>query len=237
MKTHLAALGLAVTLATTVAAYAGPFADFEHGLRDAYGQYRTALFQSNMGNADATSKALKSLSEKWTALEMTWGKTPPPQYADDAGYADTLTAVESVIAQASQEVAGGDLAKVHVTLEGLRADVGALHDRNGIVSFSDRMNAYHAKMEAIIGLDLSAQPDGGLAALADGAAVLAYLTADIVAHPAPEAADPAYGPALEAMSKSVEALQAAVHSGDAAAAKAAVGGLKVPYSKLFAKFG
>jgi hypothetical protein len=39
------------------------------------------------------------------------------------------------------------------------------------------------------------------------------------------------------MTKSVETLQTAVHAGDAAAAKAAVGGLKVPYSKLFAKFG
>jgi hypothetical protein len=131
MKRHLVVLGLAATLATTVVAYAGPFTDFERDLRDACGQYRTALFQSNMGNADATSKALKSLSEKWTTLDATWGKAPPPQYADDAGYAETLTAIESVIAQASQEVAGGDLAKVHVTLEGLRADVGALHDRNG----------------------------------------------------------------------------------------------------------
>ena len=51
-----------------------------------------------------------------------------------------------------------------------------------------------------------------------------------LAHP--KAADPAYGPALEAMTKSVETLQTAVHAGDAAA-----GGLKVPYSKLFAKFG
>lgn len=237
MTKHLVALSLAATLATNVPAYAGPFTDFEHDLRDAYGQYRTALFQSNMGNADATSKAIQSLNDKWTALEANWANVPPPQYADDAGYNDTLTAVEAVIAKASQEVAGGDLAKVHVTLEVLRADIGALHDRNGIISFSDRMNAYHAKMEEIIGLDLAAMPDGGVAALAQGAAVLAYLTADIVAHPAPEAADPAYGPALEAMTKSVEALQAAVHAGDAAAAKTAIGGLKVPYSKLFAKFG
>jgi hypothetical protein len=170
-------------------------------------------------------------------MPTTWGKTPPPQYADDTNYADTLSAVNAVIVQASQEVAGGDLAKVHVTLEGLRADVAALHDRNGIVSFSDRMNAYHAKMEEVLGLDLAAQPDGGMAALTEDGAVLAYLVADIAAHPAPEASDPAYGPALDDVKKSVDALQAAVRAKDAAAVKAAVGGLKVPYSKLFAKFG
>jgi hypothetical protein len=231
------ALVLVARLALPLAAHAGPLADFERDLRGAYGQYRTALFQSNQGNADATAKALQSLSSSWASLEATWGTTPPPQYADDPGYSETLAEVQAVIAQATQEVAGGDLGKVHVTLEGLRADVAALHDRNGIISFSDRMNAYHAQMEDVIGLDLAAQPDGGLAALAEGAAVLAYLVADIVAHPAPEASDPAYGSALDAVSRSVDALQSAVHAGDAAAAKAAVGGLKVPYSKFFVKFG
>jgi hypothetical protein len=43
-------------------------------------------------------------------LKATWGKTPPPQYVDDAGYAETLTAVEAVIAEALRKVAGGDLA-------------------------------------------------------------------------------------------------------------------------------
>lgn len=237
MTRTLVVLGLIAGLAAPMTAFAGPFADFERDLRDAYGQYRTALFQSNQGNAEATTKAIRSLSEKWTALEAAWGKTPPPQYADDAAYAGTLSSVQAVIEKASQQVAGGDLAKVHETLEALRAEVAGLHDRNGIVSFSDRMNAYHARMELVLGRYLAAQPDGGLAVLGEDAAVLAYLVADIAAHPAPEAADPAYAPALEAVTKSVQALQDAVHAGDAAAAKAAVGGLKVPYSKLFAKFG
>jgi len=239
MKQRLFALSIATILAVPFTACAGPFSDFEHDLRDAYGQYRTALFQSNQGNLEATATAIQSLSDKWLALETNWGQTPPPQYAADPGYTDTLSAVRTVITQATEEVtsASGDLGKVHVTLEALRADVGALHDRNGIVTFSDRMNAYHAKMEQILALDLATQPDGGLAILADESAVLAYLTADIAAHPAPEAAEPAYGPAFVAVQQSVEALQSAVHAGDAAAAKAALGGLKAPYSKLFAKFG
>lgn len=230
-------LGLLAGLAAPVTVLAGPFRDFESDLRDAYGQYRVALFQSNQGDAQATTAAIETLSAKWTALETAWGKTPPPQYADDPDYAKTLAAVETVISQASQQLAGGDLGKVHVTLEGLRAEVAGLHDRNGIVSFSDRMNAYHARMEMVLGRDLAAAPDGGLAVLGEDAAVLSYLVADITAHPAPESADPAYAPALEALTKSVQALQDAVRAGDAAAARKAVGGLKGPYSKLFAKFG
>lgn len=237
MPRTFAILGLLAGLAVPVAALAGPFQDFEHDLRDAYGQYRVALFQSNQGDAKATTAAIQALSDKWSALEASWGKTPPPQYAEDPDYAKTLAAVGAVIAQASKQVSGGDLGKVHVTLEGLRAEVAGLHDRNGIVSFSDRMNAYHARMEMVLGRDLAAAPDGGLAALGEDAAVLSYLVADIAAHPAPEAADPAYAPALEAVTKSVQALQEAVRAGNAAAARKAVGGLKGPYSKLFARFG
>jgi hypothetical protein len=228
---------LAASVAWPWATIAGLFADFETELRDAYGQYRTALFQSNSGNADATSQAMKALSEKWATLSTTWGKDAPPQYADDPDFGTTLSAVADVIDQASKEVAAGDLPKAHLTLEGIRAEVGALHERNGIISFSDRMNAYHAKMEAVLELDLANLPDGGTAVLCDGAAILAYLAQDIVDHPAPEGADAAYAPLVDGLIKSVSALQSAVRSGDAAAVAAAVGGLKAPYSKLFAKFG
>jgi len=216
---------------------AGPFADFETDLRDAYGQYRAALFQSNSGNSDATTKAMQTLSEKWTVIEKDWGTSPPPQYADDAAFADTLTTVGTVIAEASQDVAAGDLAKAHLTLEQIRAEVGALHIRNGILTFSDRMNAYHAKMEEVLDHDLAALGDKGTAVLLEDAAVLVYLAEDIVGHPAPEASDPAYAPLVDAVRQSVGAVQTAARAGDMVAAKAAIGQLKVPYAKLFAKFG
>jgi hypothetical protein len=52
MNRKLIVLGLIASFAGPIGAIAGPFTDFEHDLRDAYGQYRTALFQSNQGNAD-----------------------------------------------------------------------------------------------------------------------------------------------------------------------------------------
>jgi len=237
MKNIVTACAMALAVVLPFGAIAGPYADFENQLRDAYGHYRAAHFQSNSGNAEATSKAIEALSGKWAALESSWGTTPPPQYADDPAYTKTLSAVSAVISQARQEVAAGDLPTAHLTLEVLRDELGSMHDRNGVVSFSDRMNAYHAKMEEVLEHDLAALPDGGVGMLREDAAVLAYLAENIVRHPAPESADPAYAALVEAMMQSVEALQAATRAGDAAAAKAAVGGLKVPYSKLFAKFG
>jgi hypothetical protein len=238
MRYSLLWTGLVATIAMPIAAFAvGPFTEFETGLRDAYGQYRAALFQSNTGNSDATTKAMQALSEKWAVLEQNWGTQPPPQYADDAAFPDTLTTVGTIIAAASKDVAAGDLAKAHVTLEGIRAELGALHIRNGVMTFSDRMNAYHAKMEQVLGRDLTALGDKGTVVLLEDAAVLTYLVEDIAAHPAPEASDPAYAPLVEAVRQSVLGLQTAAYSGDSVAVKAAVGQLKVPYAKLFAKFG
>jgi hypothetical protein len=214
---------------------AGPFADAEMALRDAYGQYRAALFQSNAGNAEATGKAMQALGEKWGALELAWKDGAPPQYADDPALGETLTGVDQDIAEAAGMVSSGNLADAHLALEKVREKIGDLHMRNGIVTFSDRMNAYHAKMEEV--LDRGAPGPDGMTTLVEDAAVLAFLAEDIVAHPAPESSDPAYSGLVDGFMKSVSALQSAVRAGDPDAAKAAIGNLKVPYSKLFAKFG
>lgn len=216
--------------------FAGPVQDAEVELRDAYSYYRVALFQSSAGKADETAKSLQDLTEKWDALSGRWSSAPPPQYADDAGLSDTLQNVDTVIAKAADEVAAGDLAKAHDTLEAIRSEIGDLHGRNGLIGFTDRMNAYHAEMEKV--LEAAAEGDGMDASeLRDAAAVLGYLAAEIVAHPAPESADPSYPPLVEAMVQSVHALLVAAESGDPAGVKAAIAGLKPAYAKLLAKFG
>lgn len=228
---------LATSFLWPLIAVAGPFADAELQLRDAYGSYRTALFQSNSGNAEATGKAMQELDAKWTALSTDWTTSKPPQYEDDTDLEATLSEVTEIIQQATDEVAAGDLPKAHLTLEAVRAELDRLHQRNGIISFSDRMNAYHAKMETVLEFGAEEPNDDRLAEVTDAAAVLHYLAEDIVAHPAPESADAAYAPLVDGAVQSVETLRAAIRSGDMAKVKEAIGGLKGPYAKLFAKFG
>jgi hypothetical protein len=236
LKSHHLSLLFGSVLLPTIA-FAGPVQDAEHQLRNIYGDYRVALFQSSAGNADATAKALENLNQKWEALSQEWASAPPPQYADDSLLASTMASVDTVIDKAADEAGRGDLATAHVTLEVIRSEIGNLHGRNGVIGFSDRMNAYHAEMEKVLGGEAGGESENGVAALQDAAAVLAYLAEDIAAHPAPEAADPAYEPLVESLLKSVQALQAAAQSGDAVGVKAAIAGLKPAYSKLFLKFG
>lgn len=225
-------------LASLTPAFAGPVTDFESTYGEMYAGYRSALFATNSGSAEKSAAALQGLLAKWDALVTTYGQTPPPQYEDDAKWAEMIAEVSASIAKASEAVTKGDLAASHETLEHVREAFGALHARNGVETFSDRMNAYHAEMERIIGLDLTALDAAAKQSVLEHAAVLAYLAQDVLASPPASAEGNAdYAGLSVAMQASVDQLLAAARAGDEAAIKTAIGGLKVPYSKFFLKFG
>lgn len=235
MKPKLILISLALALASS-AAFAGPFADFETGLRQTYASYRMALFATNSGNKDKTETAIGDFDKSWGEIVARYGPTPPPQYQDDPEWSATLAKVSEAIAKAKGLADDGQLDHSHEVLEHIRDAIGSLHERNGIETFSDRMNAYHAKMEQVIGLSVTG--DGTGQRLLEQAAVLAYLADDMLAAPPAEANGNVEFTGLSAaVEKSVAELQAAVRAGDAAAMKAAISGLKKPYSKLFLKFG
>ncbi|MDQ2090620.1 hypothetical protein [Marimonas arenosa] len=230
-------LALALLFAP-LAATAGPVADFETAYRDAYATYRKALFLTNSGDTAGSAEAAHALSDKWTALRDSWEAAPPPHYEDDPGWRDTLVQVAWLINRSSGQIVEGDLNGAHETLEGVREELAALHDRNGIESFSDRMNAYHAEMEHVLMTDLSTLDAAAIDALQERAALLHYLARDLLAAPPPEGRD---NPDFDALAKtfeaSVAAFLAAARAGDAEAIRKAAAGLKKPYARLFVKFG
>jgi hypothetical protein len=235
---NLRRLSLAVTFAAlALPALAGPFSGSEAQLRKAYGAYRAALFLSNQGKGPETAEALEKFAGGWNALSAAWTADVPPQYADDAQLGQSFEAVKDAVSEAHAFVQDGMLPEAHEALEAVRDLIGDMHLRNGLIGFSDRMNAYHAAMEEVLATDYAALGDAGALRAAGDAAVLGHLAGEILAHPAPEAADPAYAPLIEAFAASVAAFRAAAESGDVAAASAAQKALKLPYAKLFAKFG
>jgi hypothetical protein len=237
MPRTLTRLSIAVLTCLTPA-FAGPVTDFETAYGEMYAGYRSALFATNSGSAEKSAAALKGLETQWGTLAATYRDTPPPQYEADPQWAETIAAVSGSIAKASEAVAKGNLPESHETLEAVREAFNALHARNGVETFSDRMNAYHAEMERIIGLDLTVLDAPAKQTVLEHAAVLAYLAQDVLSAPPTNAEGNAdYASLSAAMQASVDQLLTAARAGDDAAIKAAVGGLKVPYSKFFLKFG
>lgn len=217
---------------------AGPVADYEGSYRAMYADYRAALFATNAGKQPDADRALAALEGKWDALAGTYGDAPPPHFADDPFWADTLAAVDGLIATAAAQVAAGDLPAAHETLEGVRDSFGALHRRNGIETFSDRMNAYHAEMEHVLATDLTEIDDLTRRTLHERAAVMAWLAADLLAHPPAEGVgNAAFTERAVPFAISVGAFLVAARGTDDAALREAVAGLRAPYARLFLDFG
>jgi hypothetical protein len=222
-----------LSLVVNSATVAGPVAEFETALRVAYADYRAALFHSNAKNAEGTAKAIATFEAKWSALSIKYA-SPPPQYVDDPKWDETLAKVKFVIDHAEVVVDKGELPEAHEMLEEIRDIIGGLHARNGIVGFSDRMNAFHTAMEHMLQEKFDAS---GFGTLREQAAVLAYLAGELDKFPPPEVAEPDYAPMLKALQQAVADMQAAARTNDVAGARAALTKIKPAYAKLFLKFG
>lgn len=236
MKPLLAApMGLFLIAAS---AGAGEVADFETAFRAVYGEYRAALFATNSGDADKSAKALAKFEAGWEGLSQRYADVPPPHYADDPDWGGTLARIEDHLAAASADVGAGALPEAHEALEGIRDEVGALHERNGIALFSDRMNAYHAAMERVLAIDPASVGPESLPTILEHAGILSFLAAEIARLPAPEAAgSDDYAPLDAAFQASVAGFRTAAEAGDPDAIRAAMKALKPAYSKFFLKFG
>ncbi len=213
-------------------AVAGPVGDAEAQIGEAYADYRAALFQTNQKDSAATHVALTAFHTRWGALSAAWKTSPPPQYVDDPKLTDTLDIVIRITNEAKAAAAMGDLQKSHDILEAIRGEIGALRGRNGLISFSDRMNAYHEVMEHAT--------DGGemtTTSALEHAGVLAYLAKDLGANRPSGVDAAAFDAAFKALEASVKAFQGAARSGDKAATDLARKGLKSPYSRMFLRFG
>jgi hypothetical protein len=101
------------------------------------------------------------------------------------------------------------------------------------------MNAYHAQMEHLLGEGAKwLKADDGLPKLAAQAGVLTYLAGRLASEaPASVQSSPEFKALLDAVTRSVDALNAAVVAGDKGRIETAIGQIKAPYSKLFIKFG
>jgi hypothetical protein len=208
-------------------------------MQSAYTPYRAALFKTNAKAQADSEQAIADARAQWRALSQRYAASAPVPYDRDAEFAATLKKVDEVLARAEAQIRAGDLATGHETLEAVRDLLGELRRRNGVVVYSDHMNAYHAEMERLL-VDAPAQlsQPGGMLAVAGQAAVLDYLARRLKQEAPPDLVRNAdFGGLVDAVLSSVTQLRAAIARQDAAAVRDAVGKVKGPYSRLFVRFG
>ena len=235
MRTLLSCALLAVLWAGAARA-ADPVTD---AINEAYGPYRAALFRTNSKAQAESAQAVAQAQQAWQALTERYAAQPPIPYDRDPGFVASLQAVHKVYAQAAAEVAQGQLTQAHETLEQARDLMAELRRRNGVVVYSDHMNAYHAEMERLLEQEqaLTSSPQA-LLTLLKRVGVLEYLAARLRSEAPPKLqGQPEFMEALQALEGSVTVLHRAAMKQDAAAVREALGRLKGPYSRMFLKFG
>ncbi len=229
---------LIALLALVLPVFAGPIADYETALRAAYADYRNALFATNTKNRDGSDRTMAALDAKWSALVAKYRASPPPHYSEDAKWAASLDQVSGVLARAKAEIAKGELDVAHETLESVRERLGELRARNGLIAYSDRIDAFHHFMESVLTKPYGGLTGAGLTELVEDVAVLALLGNELKKSPPADAVQsPEFVPLLAAVLGAVGELQTAARAGNADAIKAARGKIKPAFAKLFVKFG
>ncbi len=205
----------------------------------AYVPYRAALFRTNSKAQAESALAIAQAQQAWQALSDRYGARPPVPYDRDPDFAASLDAVRKVYAQAADEIGQGRLTQAHETLELARDLMADLRRRNGVIAYSDHMNAYHLEMEQVLQQEqrLTGSPQG-LLTLIKQVGVLEYLAGRLRSEAPKHLQDqPGFAPALVALEASVAALQRAAMAQDVAAVREALGRLKGPYSRMFLNFG
>lgn len=244
MLSRILVLGLAALFLPGLAIFsahtglAGPIADYEAGFRNAYADYRNALFATNTKNREASNKAIAAFEAKWAPLVARYRKSPPPHYAEDTKWSESLDVVTAIVARANAEVGRGAFAEAHETLESARDVFAALRQRNGVLAYSDRVDAFHHAMEQVLTKSYGGFASAGLTELVEDTAVLSYLGAELRKAPPPDAAHaPEFPQLLDAVINTVADLRAAARAGDVEKIKAGRPKIRSAFAKLFVKFG
>jgi hypothetical protein len=237
MKTLHRLTALAFAAALSFPAYAADVVT--DAMQAAYGPYRAALFRTNGKSQPEAQQAISQAQQAWKVVTDRFASKPAAPYDRDGEFAATLAKVNAVYDKAAAEIGAGKLPEAHETLEEARDLLAALRLRNGVVVFSDHMNAYHAEMEHLLieGPKILAGPQG-LAQLTAQSGVLEYLAKQLRTQ-APSAlrGNVEFDALLKDVEASIQAVKRAALNQDAAALKDAIGKVKVPYSKMFLKFG
>lgn len=230
---------LAAALATLMSGPGLAADELTDAMQAAYAPYREALFRTNSKAQAESEAAVAAARSSWKSLSERFGSRAPAPYDRDTRLVGTLTAVAAVYERAEAQIRDRKLPEAHETLEEARDLMAELRRRNGVVVYSDHMNAYHEQMEHAItdGLKEADGPQGALMVMARVGA-LEWLVGRLRAEaPAALQREAAFLPALQAVEASVTALRSAALAQDVAAMRRALTALKRPYSQLFLKFG
>ena len=237
------ALLAALLWPTTARADATPefLTAFLEASAEAYAPYRGAMSYLHTGNAGLAALALDAMAARWAALCDRFRDQPPAAFAEDPAWQASLDAITGRIETARAQLESGDTAGATAALAPIRAALGGLRRRNGIVTFTDRIDAFSAAM-ATIWVHRRNPPDmadpQAKAARAEQTRTLRRaLEAVAAGRPEKIAGDPQFQRLIEGSFKSVATIERAIEARDQALLISALREIRSSEQLLWMNFG
>jgi hypothetical protein len=215
-------------------AAAGETAEFDAALADAWGHYRAALTQAGRDGGGAKGQ-LAAFLDSWQRLQGRWATTPPPQFAEEAEWKETLNAVADIAGRALAEFDRKAPDDAQETLSEIKAVLADLRRRNNVTAFADVMNDFAETLDEAIAAETPSAKSQR--ARRDQLAVLRWL-ADRIQKNAPRAVQetPDFAKMSENLVANIERART-LAEGKPDMLDRALAAIRASYEKLFLKFG
>ena len=216
------------------------FQQFQQEENKAYASYRMALFQTNKKNQTKSLESAVSFQKQWQAITEKYIEAPPDIFANDPEWEATLVEIGNINALSINEILSGQLSDAHDTLEAIRDELGALRQRNQVITFSDHVNNYHEAMESLLLLGLRPDDisDKNLLMIREELAVLDYLAEKMVQKaPAEYLGNEEFKQVINGIFSSLHNLRQAVNENNPGDILQSIKKLKPAYARVFIKFG
>ncbi|MBI3454018.1 MAG: hypothetical protein HY057_14525 [Rhodospirillales bacterium] len=186
VKRWMAVAGL--VLAVSGFASRGVSADeFADALNETMQPWREATWYSRTGNIGVASLGVDEFRGRWATFVARFETDPPPPYARDPAWKETLKRIAALAETAEAALANESTAEARAALAGIGAAMADLRRRNEVTDLADYVGRYREGVEAIDAmLSPDAQLDDAKRATLDAAARRIVAAVDELVKYAPQ---------------------------------------------------
>jgi len=124
-------------------------AAFNDAVSNAYGGYRAATSYLRTGNPGLASLELAGALDVWDGIVKTYAGNPPPAYAKDTGFAETLVLVDNKLKGALSVLEAGGTEQAADALEPVRDILYDMRKRNGVRLYADCVTELNRAVEPL----------------------------------------------------------------------------------------
>jgi len=222
------------------AAEPGPFVA---AVSAAYPQFKMAWFYCRTGNGMLAGEELDAFNAAWRAIRARFGSSPPGPFARDLKWKVSLDAITDALNEAGALIHADDTPHARDLLVSVRDELGALRRRNGVVIFSDHVDAYGAIVDRAVALrslkrEVTTLSDSDIAAFAALAGELRAAVENLRAR-APEALknDSGFAGSIDGNLASIGKLERGIRTRHAKAIFGSVVAVRADFILLFTRYG